>query len=63
MTRPMTRRAVLGHAAGGAALLSATTASLAERLAAAGRRRAERFSWDETAARTAEVYEQVLESK
>ena len=35
MTTPMTRRAVLGHAAGGAAFLSATTASLAERLAAA----------------------------
>ena len=34
MTTPMTRRAVLGHAAGGAAFLSAT-ASLAERLAAA----------------------------
>ena len=32
MTTPMTRRAVLGHAAGGAAFLSATTASLAERL-------------------------------
>ena len=35
MTTPMTRRAVLGHAAGGAAFLSAVTASLAERLAAA----------------------------
>jgi len=40
-----------------------TDVDLAERLAAAGRRRAERFSWDETAARTAEVYEQVLETK
>jgi glycosyltransferase involved in cell wall biosynthesis len=40
-----------------------TDIDLAERLAAAGRRRAERFSWDETAARTAEVYEQVLETK
>ena len=35
MTTPMTRRAVLGHAAGGAAFLSGTTASLAERLTAA----------------------------
>ena len=35
MTTPMTRRAVLGQAAGGAAFLSATAASLAERLAAA----------------------------
>jgi glycosyltransferase involved in cell wall biosynthesis len=40
-----------------------TDVDLAERLAAAGRRRAERFSWDETAARTAEVYERVLETK
>lgn len=40
-----------------------TDVDLADRLAAAGRRRAERFSWDETAARTAEVYEQVLETK
>jgi glycosyltransferase involved in cell wall biosynthesis len=40
-----------------------TDVDLVERLAAAGRRRAERFSWDETAARTAEVYEQVLETK
>ena len=40
-----------------------TDVDLAERLAAAGRRRAERFSWDETAARTAEVYEHVLETK
>lgn len=40
-----------------------TDVDLAERLAAAGRRRAERFSWDETAARTLEVYERVLEAK
>jgi len=40
-----------------------TDVDLAERLAAAGRRRAERFSWDETAAKTAEVYEQVLDTK
>ena len=36
MTTPMTRRSALGRVAGGAAFLSATTASLAERLAAAG---------------------------
>ena len=35
MTTPMTRRSALGRVAGGAAFLSATTASLAERLAAA----------------------------
>ena|SRR5687768_3242845 len=35
MTTPMTRRSVLGRVAAGAAFLSATTASLAERLAAA----------------------------
>ena len=35
MTTPMTRRSVLGRIAGGAAVLSAATASLAERLAAA----------------------------
>ena len=37
--------------------------ALAERLAAAGRQQAERFSWDETARMTLEVYEQVLEAK
>ena len=36
---------------------------LAERLAAAGRLRAERFSWDETARRTLEVYERALDTK
>jgi len=36
MTTPMTRRSALGRIAGGAAVLSATTASLAERLAAGG---------------------------
>jgi glycosyltransferase involved in cell wall biosynthesis len=36
---------------------------LAERFTAAGRRRAERFSWDDTAAKTVAVYEQVLETK
>jgi glycosyltransferase involved in cell wall biosynthesis len=40
-----------------------TDVDLAERLAAAGRQRAERFSWDETAARTLQVYERVLEAK
>jgi glycosyltransferase involved in cell wall biosynthesis len=40
-----------------------TDADLAERLAAAGRVRAERFSWDETARLTLEVYEEVLGSK
>ena len=36
---------------------------LQERLAARGRARAERFSWDETARQTLEVYERVLEAK
>jgi glycosyltransferase involved in cell wall biosynthesis len=36
---------------------------LAERCAARGRAQAERFSWDETARRTLEVYESVLEAK
>jgi len=36
--------------------------ALAERLAAAGRLQAERFSWDETARMTLEVYEQVLDA-
>ena len=36
MTTPMTRRSALGRVAGGAAFLAATTASLAERLGAAG---------------------------
>jgi len=40
-----------------------TDVDLAERLAAAGRLRAERFSWDETARRTLEVYERVLDAK
>ena len=40
-----------------------TDVALAERLAAAGRVRAERFTWDETARRTLEVYERVLETK
>jgi glycosyltransferase involved in cell wall biosynthesis len=40
-----------------------TDVDLAERLAAAGRLRAERFSWDETARRTLEVYERALETK
>jgi len=40
-----------------------TDVALAERLAAAGRLRAERFSWDETARRTLEVYERALETK
>jgi glycosyltransferase involved in cell wall biosynthesis len=40
-----------------------TDVGLAERLAAAGRLRAERFSWDETARRTLEVYERALEAK
>ena len=40
-----------------------TDVGLAERLAAAGRARAERFSWDETARRTLEVYERALEAK
>ena len=37
--------------------------ALAERLAAAGRLQAERFSWDETARMTLEVYEQALDAK
>jgi glycosyltransferase involved in cell wall biosynthesis len=37
--------------------------ALAERLAAAGRLQAERFSWDETARMTLEVYEHVLGAK
>jgi glycosyltransferase involved in cell wall biosynthesis len=40
-----------------------TDVGLAERLAATGRLRAERFSWDETARRTLEVYERALEAK
>ena len=40
-----------------------TDVDLAERLAAAGRTRAERFSWDETARRTLEVYDRVLDAK
>jgi glycosyltransferase involved in cell wall biosynthesis len=40
-----------------------TDVDLAERLAAAGRLRAERFSWDETARRTLEVYDRVLHAK
>ncbi len=37
-----------------------TDTDLAGRLATAGRARAERFTWDETARRTLEVYEEVL---
>jgi glycosyltransferase involved in cell wall biosynthesis len=37
--------------------------ALAERLAEAGRRQAERFSWDETARMTLEVYERALDAK
>ena len=40
-----------------------TDVELAERCAARGRAQAERFSWDETARKTLEVYERVLESK
>lgn len=40
-----------------------TDVGLADRLAAAGRARAERFSWDETARLTLEIYERVLEAK
>jgi glycosyltransferase involved in cell wall biosynthesis len=40
-----------------------TDVAQAERLAAAGSLRAERFSWDETARRTLEVYERALETK
>jgi hypothetical protein len=36
---------------------------LAERLAKRGRRQAERFSWDETARLTLQVYDRVLEKK
>jgi glycosyltransferase involved in cell wall biosynthesis len=37
-----------------------TDLDLADRLSIAGRRRAERFSWDETARMTLEVYERVV---
>ena len=40
-----------------------TDSALAEKLAARARARAERFSWDETARLTLQVYEKVLESK
>jgi glycosyltransferase involved in cell wall biosynthesis len=40
-----------------------TDASLAEELAERGRSRAERFSWDETARLTLEVYERVVRGK
>lgn len=40
-----------------------TDVELAERCAARGRAQAERFSWDETARRTLEVYERVLGAK
>ncbi len=40
-----------------------TDLDLADRLSIAGRRRAERFSWDETARMTLEVYEQVVGTK
>ncbi|MFN2543396.1 MAG: glycosyltransferase family 4 protein [Actinomycetota bacterium] len=40
-----------------------TDPALAEKLATRGRARAERFSWDETARQTLEVYERVLETK
>ena len=40
-----------------------TDVDLAERLAAAGRRRAERFTWDETARQTLEVYGYALGTK
>ncbi len=40
-----------------------TDLDLAERLSIQGRRRAERFSWDETARMTLQVYEQVIEAK
>lgn len=40
-----------------------TDVELAEQLAARGRAQAERFSWDETARTTIEVYERVLGSK
>jgi glycosyltransferase involved in cell wall biosynthesis len=41
----------------------ATDVAMAERLAAKARARAERFSWDETARRTLEMYERLLEAK
>jgi glycosyltransferase involved in cell wall biosynthesis len=34
--------------------------ALASRLSAAGRRRADRFSWEETARQTLEVYKSIL---
>jgi glycosyltransferase involved in cell wall biosynthesis len=40
-----------------------TDLDLAERLAKRGRRQAERFSWDETARLTLQVYDRVLEKK
>jgi glycosyltransferase involved in cell wall biosynthesis len=40
-----------------------TDGALAEKLASRARARAERFSWDETARLTLQVYEKVLESK
>ena len=40
-----------------------TDTALAEKLSARSRARAERFSWDETARLTLQVYEKVLESK
>jgi glycosyltransferase involved in cell wall biosynthesis len=40
-----------------------TDLDLAERLAMRGRRQAERFSWDETARLTLQVYDQALGSK
>ena len=36
---------------------------LADKMAARGRARAERFSWDETARLTFDVYEQILGTK
>jgi glycosyltransferase involved in cell wall biosynthesis len=41
----------------------ATDVAVSERLAARARSRAERFSWDETARETLEMYERVLEAK
>ena len=41
----------------------ATDRALAEKLAKRGLARAERFSWDETARQTLDVYEKVLEAK
>ena len=40
-----------------------TDTALSEKLAARGRARAERFSWDETARQTLQVYERALEAK